>query len=45
MNQGRVITAISEDAKSPYGFVSVAKLRRDFEVDIQKFGGEHEEED
>jgi hypothetical protein len=31
--------------EEPYRFVSVAKLRRDFEADIRKFGGKHEEED
>jgi hypothetical protein len=31
--------------EEPYRFVSVAKLRRDFETDVQKYGGEHEEED
>jgi hypothetical protein len=31
--------------EEPYRFVSVAKLRRDFEADIEKFGGKHEEED
>lgn len=31
--------------EEPYRFVSVAKLRRDFEADIQKYGGDDEEED
>src|SRR5271169_5586613 len=31
--------------EQPYRFISVAKLRRDFEADIEKFGGKHEEED
>lgn len=29
----------------PYRFVSLAKLRRDFESDMRKYGGEDEEED
>ena len=29
----------------PYGFVSLAKLRRDFESDMRKYGGQDEEED
>ena len=29
----------------PYRFVSVAKLRSDFEADIRKYGGNHEKED
>jgi Family of unknown function (DUF6516) len=29
----------------PYRFVSMAKLRRDFEADIRKSGGDNEEED
>ena len=28
-----------------YRFVSLAKLRRDFESDMSKYGGEDEEED
>ena len=31
--------------EEPYRFVSVAKLRRDFEADIHKYGGNNEEED
>jgi hypothetical protein len=31
--------------ETPYRFVSVAKLRRDFEVDIRKYGGNDEKED
>ena len=31
--------------ESPYHFVSVAKLRRDFESDMKKQGGEDEKED
>jgi len=31
--------------EEPYRFVSVAKLRRDFEADIRKYGGDDEEED
>jgi len=31
--------------EEPYRFVSVAKPRRDFEADIQKYGGDNEEED
>jgi hypothetical protein len=31
--------------EEPYRFVSVAKLRRDFEADIRKYGGDNEEED
>ena len=31
--------------EEPYRFVSVAKLRRGFEADIEKYGGGHEEED
>ncbi len=31
--------------ETPYRFVSLAKLRRDFESDIRKHGGEDEEED
>ena len=30
--------------ETPYRFVSVAKLRRDFESDIKKHGGEDEED-
>lgn len=30
--------------EAPYRFVSLAKLRRDFESDIEKFGGENEED-
>jgi hypothetical protein len=33
------------DNEEPYRFVSVAKLRRDFEADIRKYGGDNEEED
>ena len=29
----------------PYRFVSLAKLRRDFESDMRKYGGQDEEED
>ena len=29
--------------ETPYRFVSLAKLRRDFESDIRKYGGENEE--
>ena len=29
----------------PYHFVSLAKLRRDFETDMRKYGGEDAEED
>jgi len=31
--------------EEPYRFISVAKLRRDFEADIRKYGGDNEEED
>lgn len=31
--------------ETPYRFVSLAKLRRDFESDVRKYGGEDEEED
>jgi hypothetical protein len=31
--------------ETPYHFVSLAKLRRDFESDMRKYGGEDEEED
>jgi hypothetical protein len=31
--------------EEPYRFVSVAKLRRDFERDIRTYGGDHEAED
>jgi hypothetical protein len=31
--------------EEPYRFVSVAKLRRDFEADIRQYGGDNEEED
>lgn len=31
--------------ETPYRFVSLAKLRRDFESDMRKYGGEDEEED
>jgi hypothetical protein len=31
--------------ETPYRFVSLVKLRRDFESDIRKYGGEDEEED
>jgi hypothetical protein len=31
--------------ETPYRFVSLAKLRRDFEADVRKYGGEDEEED
>ena len=30
--------------EEPYRFVSVAKLRRDFEADVRKYGGCNEEE-
>ena len=30
--------------ESPYRFVSLARLRRDFETDVRKFGGEDEED-
>ena len=30
--------------EEPYRFVSAAKLRRDFESDVQQYRGEHEEE-
>ncbi len=33
------------DREEPYRFVSVEKLGRDFEADIEKYGGGHEEED
>ena len=29
--------------EEPYRFVSVAKLRRDFEADVRKYGGSNEE--
>jgi|CXWL01.1.fsa_nt_gi hypothetical protein len=32
------------DKETPYRFVSLAKLRRDFEADIRKYGGENEED-
>jgi hypothetical protein len=31
--------------EEPYRFVSVAKLRRDFEADVRKYGGRDEKED
>jgi hypothetical protein len=31
--------------EGPYRFISVAKLRQDFEADMQKYGGKDEEED
>lgn len=31
--------------EEPYRFVSVAKLRHDFEADVRKYGGRHEEKD
>lgn len=31
--------------ESPYRFVSVTKLRRDFEADVRKHGGRNEKED
>jgi len=31
--------------QTPYRFVSLAKLRRDFESDMRKYGGEDEKED
>ena len=31
--------------EEPYRFVSVTKLRRDFEADIRKCGGDNEEKD
>jgi len=31
--------------EEPYRFVSVAKLRRDFEAEIREYGGDNEEED
>jgi hypothetical protein len=31
--------------EAPYRFVSLVKLRRDFESDMRKYGGEVEEED
>ncbi|MDP2706129.1 MAG: DUF6516 family protein, partial [Burkholderiales bacterium] len=31
--------------ETPYRFVSLAKLRRDFESDMRKYGGEDEKED
>ena len=31
--------------EEPYRFVSVAKLQRDFEADIRKYGGSDENED
>jgi Family of unknown function (DUF6516) len=31
--------------EEPYRFVSIAKLRRDFEADIRKYGGRDEKED
>ena len=34
-----------EGREEPYRFVSVTKLRRDFEADIEKYGGDYEEED
>ncbi|HEX7329756.1 MAG TPA: DUF6516 family protein [Casimicrobiaceae bacterium] len=34
-----------EGREEPYRFVSVARLRHDFEADIQRYGGEDEEED
>jgi hypothetical protein len=34
-----------EGREEPYRFVSVAKLRRDFEADIRRYGGENEKED
>ena len=32
------------EREEPYRFVSVAKLRRDFESDVRKYGGGNEEE-
>ena len=34
-----------EGREAPYRFVSLAKLRRDFEADILKYGGDNEEKD
>ena len=34
-----------EGREEPYRFISVAKLRRDFETDIRNYGGGNEEED
>jgi hypothetical protein len=34
-----------EGREEPYRFVSAAKLRRDFEADVRKYGGNNEEED
>lgn len=31
--------------EEPYRFVSVGKLRRDFEADVARYGGKHEKED
>ena len=31
--------------ETPYRFVSVAQLRRDFEADVRKYGGKDEEKD
>ena len=31
--------------QTPYRFVSLVKLRRDFESDMRNYGGENEEED
>lgn len=34
-----------EGREEPYRFVSVARLRYDFEADIRRYGGENEKED
>jgi len=34
-----------EGREEPYRFISVAKLRHDFETDIRNYGGGNEEED
>ena len=34
-----------EGREEPYRFASVAKLRRDFEADIRRYGGKDEKED
>jgi hypothetical protein len=33
------------DREEPYRFVSIARLREDFEADIRRIGGAHEKED
>ena len=31
--------------EGPYAFVSVERLRRDFEADVRRYGGKHEKKD